>query len=150
MRAAVLLVLLACGPSASEVRTARTATYAEPPAQLFERAQRAANTLYGIATVNAAQLGFITRPFLDAPYGTRHKSRYFWAVRVGIVVHVVRLPSGRSALTMSPLAQRSSTPCDYPCKTTWVDVPLRDVEPLSVDVQQAIDRLAVAIHDGDR
>jgi hypothetical protein len=156
MRAALLLALAACGPSASEVRIARTATYAERPGEVFVRAQRAANTLFGIATADAAQLGFITRPFLDVPSGDPrydHNSakghRVMYPARVGIAVRVVALPSGRALVVLAPRAQRSAA-CQDPCSMHWVDVPLRDVEPFAVDVQHEIDRLAVAIHDGER
>lgn len=120
------------------------------------RAERAANSLFGIATVDAEQLGFITRPFLDVPsadplwnHDTAKGHPLFYPARVGIVVRVVGLPSGRALVVLSPRAQRSA-PCHDPCSMRWRDVPLRDVEPLVVNVQHEIDRLAVAIHDGER
>jgi hypothetical protein len=156
MRVVLLLALVACGPSASEVRTARTATYAEPPGEIFVRAQRAANTLFGIATVDAERLGFITRPFLDAPtrnlrwdHNSAKLHRLYYPTRVGIVVRVVGLPSGRALVVLSPRAQKSAA-CLEPCRLHWHDVPLRDVEPFFPDVQHEIDRLAVAIYDGAR
>lgn len=150
MRAVLLVVLVACGPSASEVRTARTATYGSP-AEAFVRAQRAANALYGIAIVDPQHLGFITRPFLDAPFErSPRRRRSFLAFRVGIGVRVVTLPSGRALVTLFPRAQRSLQPCEFPCRTRWKDVPLSDVWAPNVDVQHAIDRLAVAIYDGER
>jgi hypothetical protein len=51
-------------------------------------------------------------------------------------------------VTLSPHAQRASQACDYPCRTHCVDVPLHAAWGLDVDLQHAIDRLAVAIYDG--
>jgi hypothetical protein len=71
MRNVVLVIaaLAACGPSAAELKTAKTATYAAPGQQLLELASQAASDTYKVADVDRANLSLITQARFYSPTG---------------------------------------------------------------------------------
>jgi hypothetical protein len=56
----VVLALAGCGPSASEIKTAQTATYNSTPEQLLNIAEEVTQENYKIADVSRD--GFVTAP----------------------------------------------------------------------------------------
>ncbi len=68
--ALVIACAVGCGPSVSEVKTARDTTYRAPSAALFELAQHAAEEEYKIGEVDLAGSRFLTVPRMYTREGT--------------------------------------------------------------------------------
>jgi hypothetical protein len=67
MRGLVIALLVACGPSAAEVKAAKTASYRSDPHQLLKLAEEAAQHDYRIGDVDETAYAFITLPkFYDS------------------------------------------------------------------------------------
>ena len=67
MRTWLVVVVAACGASASELKTAQTAVYNATPAQILELAEQATQESYKIGDVGTD--GFTTRPRWFGPEG---------------------------------------------------------------------------------
>jgi transcription antitermination factor NusG len=103
----VVLALAACGPSASEIKTAQTATYNSTPDQLLNIAEEVAQENYKIGDVSRD--GFVTAPRWFGPEGdvenagagdyvqVRDKS-----VRVSLHVKVIETAEHRVMVTVTP------------------------------------------------
>jgi hypothetical protein len=73
MRNAVVAIVLvaACGPSAAELKTAKTAEYAASPQDLLELAVQAASETYKIGEVDRTSFSFSTQPQFYSATGER-------------------------------------------------------------------------------
>jgi hypothetical protein len=103
----MVLALAACGPSASEMKTAQRATYNATPDQLLEVAEEVTRENYKIADVSRD--GFVTAPRWFGPEGdaenagaenytvVRDKS-----VRVSLHVKVIETAEHRVMVTVTP------------------------------------------------
>lgn len=64
-----ITMLVACGPSAAEVKTARQTVYRADPGTLFELAMSTTRETYKIADVNKEDFSFITESRWYSPEG---------------------------------------------------------------------------------
>ena len=65
----VIAMLVGCGPSAAEVKTAQHAIYKSDPGTIMELAMAATRETYKIANVNRAEFTFITEGRWYSPEG---------------------------------------------------------------------------------
>jgi hypothetical protein len=111
MRTYVLVALaaVACGPSASEVRTAKTAEYRADPSAIFQLAMQAAQQDYKIGEVDAGHLRFETVPRFyssegdlesEGAEGYVHLLNH--SVRVSFIVAVTQTDNQQAAVTVVP------------------------------------------------
>ena len=96
---------MACGPSASEVKTARDTTYRTPSASLFELAQRAAEEEYKIGEVDIAGSRFMTVPRMYTREGTLETPGAGGVIQmrpgsVELAFMVELVPAGEGAFTV--------------------------------------------------
>ena len=105
----VLVLVAACGASAAEMKTAKTAWYKLSGHDLLARAEEVASEDYKIASVNAEQLAFITAPRFYGPEGDLESpgaggfvTMRDRSVEVAFIVQVVELDSGDTAVTVQP------------------------------------------------
>jgi hypothetical protein len=105
----MLVLVAACGASAAELNTARTATYKMRPIELMELSEQVASENYKIGEANDAELTFITAPQWYGPEGDRESpgaggfvNLQDRSVEVALIVQVVRLDSGDSMVTVTP------------------------------------------------
>ena len=113
MRSLTLVVAFAmgaCGPSAIEVRTAKTAVYKADPMQLLKVAGEATELAhYKIAAVDANAVTFSTRPTFYGPEGDLQSGgAEGWvhtddrSVRVSFMVKVVVTDDQQMMVTVTP------------------------------------------------
>ena len=105
----LVLALVACGPSAGEIKTAKTTTYQMAGTDLLQVAEQAAEEEYKLGEVNEQQLAFITLPRWYSPEGdlqspgaggfVQMDNR---SVQVALIVHVTELAGGDCAVTVTP------------------------------------------------
>src|SRR5262245_48454517 len=102
-----VLVAAACGASAAEVKTAKTASYNTTPAQMLEIAEQAAQESYKIGNVEAD--GFATQPQFYSPEGGRESAgadNYVQvrggSVRVSLHVKVIETAPHQVSVTVTP------------------------------------------------
>lgn len=67
----VLVILAGCGPSNSEIKTAKAAQYSAAPATLFEVALQVAERDYKVGDVDREGARFATAPQIYSPEGAR-------------------------------------------------------------------------------
>jgi len=144
MKLLLLVVLVACGSSAAEVRQAQVATYAANPKRVLQAAMDAANDLYGLGAVDLAHSAFVTKSFFKAQAMEHRGWGAEWA-RGAWTIEVHTTPEGRSLVVITSHAQRSLTACRR-CEPSWVDVDPDDVG-LAPDLQLGHDKLALAIYE---
>ena len=111
MRTYVLVALaaVACGPSASEIRTAKTAEYRGDPSAIFQLAMQAAQENYKIGDVDAGHLRFETVPRFYGPEGdleSEGAEGYVHllnhSVQVSFIVAVTQTDDHEVAVTVVP------------------------------------------------
>ncbi len=105
----VMVLVAACGASAAELKTAKTAWYKLPAHDLLAIAEDVASENYKIADVNESELTFMTAPRFYSPEGdlespgaggfVQMRDR---SVEVAFIVQVVQLESGDCAVTVQP------------------------------------------------
>ena len=105
----LVLALVACGPSAGEIKTAKTTTYQMAGTDLLQVAEQAAEEEYKLGEVNEQQLAFITLPRWYSPEGdlqspgaggfVQMDNR---SVQVALIVHVTEAAGGDCAVTVTP------------------------------------------------
>lgn len=107
----VVLAAGACGPSAAELKTAKTAEYSGDPSQVFELAMQAAQQDYKIGDVDAGHLRFETQPRfysaegdLESPGAGGYVHLLNGSVRVSFVVSVTETEDHKAAVTVVPHA----------------------------------------------
>ena len=103
------LALAACGPSAAEIKTAKTTTYKMKASDMLELAENVARNDYGIADVDAENHSFITKPKFYSPEGdlespgaggfVQMRDR---SVEVSFIVQVVEFGGGDVSVTVRP------------------------------------------------
>lgn len=71
---AMVLVAAACGPSTSQIKTAKLAHYKAPPATLLQLAIEAAEQDYKIGEVDETGTRFATAPQIYSPEGGRQSA----------------------------------------------------------------------------
>ena len=153
MKYAVLVMVAAgaCGPSAAEIRTAHSATYAMDADHLLQVAMEVATDQVGIAAVDLPDRTFVTKSFL----GSDRMAHRGWPGRCSrgawrFEVHAT--DAGRSLVTITPLAQASLTICHIkgngPVTPSWVDVD-PDGVGLRPTLENGADKMAVAIYRDD-
>lgn len=105
----VLVLVAACGASAAEVKTAKTATYKMRPLELMELSEQVASDDYKIADANDAELTFMTAPQWYGPEGDRESpgaggfvTMQDRSVEVSLIVQVVAMESGDAMVTVTP------------------------------------------------
>src|SRR4051812_44750990 len=96
MRALLIVALMGCGPSALDVKTARTAVYRAEPHLLLRLAEEATRGEYGIRDVDEAHYTFRTEAKLFGTDGLAWSMRPLNERRVGPG------PDGNGKLPMSP------------------------------------------------
>ena len=110
MKSQLVLVLgAACGASAAEIKTAKTAAYKMRPLELFELSEQVATETYKVGDANDAELTFITAPQWYSPEGDRESpgaggfvQMADRSVEVSLIVQVVQLDNGDSTVTVTP------------------------------------------------
>src|SRR3954466_474430 len=112
MRTLLLAVfaMAACGPSATEVRTAKTAVYKADPMQLLKIAGEATELEhYKVTDVDADAVSFSTRPTFYGPEGDLQSGgAEGWvhtddrSVRVAFIVKVVVADDQQMMVTVTP------------------------------------------------
>src|SRR3569623_1776205 len=119
MRIAVLVVvvLAACGASATEIRRAQTATYEASPTRGLQAALEATNELYGVGAVDAQHFTFVTKSFFTKQPMSHRGWAAEWA-RGGWIISVHTTQSGHTFVVITPHAQRSLTTCKRRCAPT--------------------------------
>jgi hypothetical protein len=107
----LVLALVACGPSAAEIKTAKTTTYQLSGQDLLEIAEQAAEEEYKLGDVNQAELAFITAPRIYGPEGELESpgaggfvQMADRSVQLSFIVKVTELAGGDSAVTVTPKA----------------------------------------------
>jgi hypothetical protein len=113
MRSLVFVVasaLAACGPSAAEIRTAKTATYAAPAEEMYRIAVATASETYKIGEEDREHLRFATRPQWYNPEGGRQSEGAGGYVQVidrsvelTMVVEVVVVGPNAHAVNVTPV-----------------------------------------------
>src|SRR5262245_9207036 len=103
----VVLVAVACGPSASEIKTAKTASYNTTPAHLLEIAEQVAQESYKLGDVEAD--GFATQPqFYSSEGGMESAGAGGYvqvragSVRVTLHVKVIENAAHQVMVTVTP------------------------------------------------
>jgi len=105
----LVLALVACGPSAGEIKTAKTTTYQMSGSDLLALAEQAAQEEYKLGDVNQQELAFITVPRFYGPEGDLqspgaggfvHTENH--TVRLAFIVNVTELAGGDCAVTVTP------------------------------------------------
>ena len=106
---ALAVALAACGPSASEIRTAREATYHADPQQLVQLAMAAAREHYPIGAIDPSGLAFMTAPRFYGPEGDLESpgaggfvTMMPGSVQVSFIVHVVAVGEHVCTVTVDP------------------------------------------------
>jgi hypothetical protein len=110
MKTSVLvLALVACGPSAAEIKTAKTTTYQLAGTDLLQVAEQAAQEEYKLGDVSEHDLAFITLPRWYSPEGDLQSpgaggfvQMDNHSVQVAFVVQVTELAGGDCAVTVTP------------------------------------------------
>ena len=111
MKCLVLVVLIAtaCGPSAAEIKTAKTATYLTSQQQVFDLAVAAASEDYKVVERDAVSMTFATMPQWYNPEGGRESAGAGDMVQVidrsvnlHFVVQVVELSDKTVAVNVEP------------------------------------------------
>ena len=104
-----LVLVAACGASAAELKTAKTATYRMQPHDLLELAEQVASEDYKIGDVNDGELTFITMPQWYGPEGDRESAgadnfvtMADRSVEVALIVQIHELEGGELAVTVTP------------------------------------------------
>ncbi|MDB4957224.1 MAG: hypothetical protein JWO36_4793 [Myxococcales bacterium] len=105
-----MLALAACGPSAAELRTAKTATYTADSMKLLKLASEAAqNEHYKIGEVDAADDSFMTVPIFYGPEGDLQSAGSEGvvhisdrSVRVSFIVKVIEIDSRQAMIAVTP------------------------------------------------
>ncbi len=144
----VLVLVAACGASAAELKTAKTAWYKLGPHDLLVLAEDVASENYKIADVNDEQLTFITAPRFYSPEGDLESPGAGGFVQMtdrsvegSFIVQVVALESGDSAVTVQPKTFQTISGSPKP----------RELAPddpnLPPFVQGRADALALAIYE---
>src|SRR4051812_37110843 len=110
MRSLVLLaVIAACGPSSAEIRTAQTATYRAPSAELYQLALEAAAQDYKIGETNPQEGLFSTAAQWYSPEGGRQSNGAGdfvqlddRSVNLHLIVEIVELDDHVAAIRVTP------------------------------------------------
>jgi len=109
MIAVGLAAVAACGPSASELRTAKTAQYDADPHQILQLAMEATKETYQVGDVDEQRLEFITAPRFYSPEGDLESPgagdfvhMRAGSVQVMFIVQVVQTADHRVAVTVVP------------------------------------------------
>lgn len=105
---AVAMVMAACGPSAAEIKMAKTAGYRGDPAELFAAIEEATAATYKIGEVERDQHALATVPQWYSPEGGRQSSGAGDYVQIGdrsvqvtLIVELVDTES-RFVVTVTP------------------------------------------------
>ena len=105
----LVLALVACGPSAAEIKTAKTTTYQMAGTDLLQVAEQAAQEEYKLGDVSEHDLAFITLPRWYSPEGDLQSpgaggfvQMDNHSVQVAFVVQVTELAGGDCAVTVTP------------------------------------------------
>lgn len=105
----VLVLVAACGASAAEIKTAKTATYKLNAHDMLQLSEEVASENYKIGDVDDGQLTFITAPQWYSAEGDRESpgaggfvQMADRSVEVALIVQVVQLESGDVAVTVTP------------------------------------------------
>lgn len=105
----LVLALVACGPSAAEIKTAKTTTYQMAGTDLLQVAEQAAQEEYKLGDVSEQDLAFITLPRWYSPEGDLQSpgaggfvQMDNHSVQVAFVVQVTELAGGDCAVTVTP------------------------------------------------
>ena len=105
----LVLALVACGPSAAEIKTAKTTTYQMAGTDLLELAEQAAQEEYKLGDVNQHELAFITLPRFYGPEGELEGQgaggfvqTVDRSVQLAFIVQVTELAGGDCAVTVTP------------------------------------------------
>jgi hypothetical protein len=103
------LVLVACGPNAAEIKTAKTATYKMAPHDMLVLAEDVAQEQYKLGSVNEAANSFITQPRFYGPEGDLESpgaggfvQMQPHSVEVAFIVQVVEFGGGDVGVTVTP------------------------------------------------
>jgi len=102
-------LLVACGPSAAELKTAKTTTYRMNARDMLALAEDVAQQTYPIGSVNEGEHSFMTQPRFYGPEGdlespgaggfVQMRDR---SVEVSFIVEVVEYGGGDVAVTVTP------------------------------------------------
>ena len=103
------LLLAACGPSAAELKTAKTTTYKMSAHDMLSLAEDVAQETYPIGKVDEQEAAFVTQPRwygpegdLESPGAGGYVQLRNRSVQVAFIVKVVELAGGDVAVTVTP------------------------------------------------
>jgi len=144
-------VVMACGPSSGQIKTAKTARYSGPPQTLFDVAVQETQKNYTIGEVDAENSRLATAPQMYSAEGGRQSpgaggfvSMSDGSVQLALIVEVVPAEGGRYAVVITPQTFQVVTGSPKP----------RELEPddpnLPPWVHGRVDALAVAIFEAAR
>jgi hypothetical protein len=105
----LVLALVACGPSAGEIKTAKTTTYQMAGSDLLAVAEQAAQEEYKLGDVNQQELAFMTAPRFYSPEGDLESpgaggfvNLADRSLKVGFIIQVTELAGGDCAVSVTP------------------------------------------------
>jgi hypothetical protein len=103
------MVVVACGPSSAEIKTAKTASYKAQPMEVLRIAMQTASETYKIGDANEEQLTFMTQPQWYSPEGGRESAgdQDFVQIRdhsimLSLIVEVVAPAEDRVMVRVTP------------------------------------------------
>jgi hypothetical protein len=110
MKWLLVLLLVACGPSNAEVKTAKTAHYATTAETLYEIAKQVAQQDYKIGETDTINMRFLTQPQMYSPDGGRQSAGadgYIQfdegSIRLQLLVEVIPA-DGQQVVAVTPVA----------------------------------------------
>ena len=105
----IAFLLAACGPSAAELKTAKTTTYKMDPHDMMSLAEDVARETYAIGEENGVDTTFMTQPKwygpegdLESPGAGGYVQLRDRSVQVAFIVKVEQFGGGDVAVTVTP------------------------------------------------
>jgi len=149
----VMVAAIACGPSSSEIKTAKTATYKADPSEVFRIAQETAAQTYKIAEARPEQLAFMTEMQWYNEEGGRESAGagdYVQindkSVQLGLIVEVVQGNEVRVVVTPKTFQHLSGSPKPRELAPTDPNLPgwvTGRAEQLQLEIHKALEKYAV-------
>lgn len=147
MKVLLVALVVGCGASAAEIKTAKTSTYRMNSHDMLQLAEDVARDTYPIGEVNEGELTFTTQPKwysaegdLESPGAGGYVNLRPHSVNVSFVVQVVEFGGGDVGVTVTPKTFQSLAGSPKPRELT------PDDPNLPPFVQGRADQLAIDIY----
>ena len=144
----ILLAIAACGPSRTQIKTAKLAQYTAPPTTLFEIARDVASRDYQIGSTDVEGARFATAPQFynrdggrESPGAGNFVNMSEGSIMLTLVVEVLNAEGGTSIIAITPRAFQVLTGSPKPRELSATDPNLPGW------VHGRVDALAVAIYE---